>query len=1037
MWGNAYESARELMSRAHRTGDPRVVEKAVRQLQGVLEAAPADDPLRGKYLADLGVAFRWRFEHTGDPADIAAALQAGADAVRATPVFDLDRYDHLNGLVNAMWTRFSWSGRQEHLDEGIQVAQEAAAATPDDHPARPMILSGLGSALRARYGRNGLLSDLDAAIRAGARAVDACPDEPEILSDLLTTLQAGPRLRDGDFDGAIRALTWAVYSTPRDHPQQVENLYMLAEGLERRHTRTGSPDDLDDLIRVAGRAVALSPRLPWLAGLGGWLTLRYQRTGALPDLDEAVRVSSEVAKLTDPNDTEHAVTLTNLGTVLRLRFERTDAMADLDEAIRFTAAALRATGANSPDRAVLLSNLAITLVLRHGRTQAMVDLDEAVRLHSEAAQTIALSAVQRPGVLAAFAHALELRFLRTAKEADLDEAVRVGTEAASRAPRDDPSRPMILANLASTLLVRHGHAGDAADMDQAVLVAADAVALTPPDHPQRAKRLFVHGYTLAYRFFRTEQHVDAQQAARAFLDAHRADVVTPSVRTRAAKQLGELHASLGNWPVAVESFAVAVRWLPVVASREEARDAQEHRLGTLEGLASDAAACALAGGDAEQAVEMLEAGRGVLLAQALETRTDVTELRAEAPELAARFESVRHRLDHATVAERALVAEFDELVAGIRRRPGFGRFLSPEPVAELQREAAEGPIVSLNISDFRCDALILTPYGVRALALPGLTKEIAWDRAERFLAALAVCHGHTTTLVERLRAQQSIVDQLAWLWDAVTEPVLAALGHTGPPAPGQPWPRIWWSPSGPLTFFPLHAAGYHDDPRPGRTVLDRVVSSYTPTVRVLRHHRRRRAAHQAPTALVVAMPHTPGAAELPGAQREHDLLTRVFNGATTVVGSAATCRRVLAELPRHTVAHFACHGIGDMTEPSRSRVLLHDHVDNPLTIPEIARLDLNAELAYLSACETARTGTRLADEAIHLASAFQLAGYANVIATLWTIADESAVTIAGDFYAHFGSSRNAALALHETIRRARDAHPGTPSTWAAHIHSGI
>ncbi|MYX40196.1 hypothetical protein GTW59_03695, partial [Streptomyces sp. SID89] len=67
------------------------------------------------------------------------------------------------------------------------------------------------------------------------------------------------------------------------------------------------------------------------------------------------------------------------------------------------------------------------------------------------------------------------------------------------------------------------------------------------------------------------------------------------------------------------------------------------------------------------------------------------------------------------------------------------------------------------------------------------------------------------------------------------EPVLERLGLLDAPA-GEEWPRLWWSPGGALAALPLHAAGHHDG---RRSVLDRVVSSYTPTVRALAYARAR------------------------------------------------------------------------------------------------------------------------------------------------------------------------------------------------------
>jgi CHAT domain-containing protein len=198
------------------------------------------------------------------------------------------------------------------------------------------------------------------------------------------------------------------------------------------------------------------------------------------------------------------------------------------------------------------------------------------------------------------------------------------------------------------------------------------------------------------------------------------------------------------------------------------------------------------------------------------------------------------------------------------------------------------------------------------------------------------------------------------------------------------------------------------------------------------------------------MPHTPGASDLPGAEAEAGLLKQRFGAWVTVLtGGRATREAVLAALPAARWAHFACHGFADPADPSASGLLLADHETSPLSVVDVARLRLgDAGLAFLSACETARPGTRLTDEAIHLASAFQLAGYQHVVGTLWPIGDQHAVTFADDIYTTLTATATAtgtgstggldvAAAVHHATHRLREAWLPWPSVWASHIHAGI
>jgi hypothetical protein len=144
---------------------------------------------------------------------------------------------------------------------------------------------------------------------------------------------------------------------------------------------------------------------------------------------------------------------------------------------------------------------------------------------------------------------------------------------------------------------------------------------------------------------------------------------------------------------------------------------------------------------------------------------------------------------------------------------------------------------------------------------------------------------------------------------------------------------VWWCPSGALSLLPLHAAGHHDlSAGPSDAVIDRVIFSTVPSVRALLQARH---APRAGEPRGVAMPHTPGQADLPGAAKEAGNLTRLLAGRVDVLGlpgmAPATYDSVTAALPHHPWVHFGCNGESDLPDPSASHLLLADYRTRPLT----------------------------------------------------------------------------------------------------------
>lgn len=417
----------------------------------------------------------------------------------------------------------------------------------------------------------------------------------------------------------------------------------------------------------------------------------------------------------------------------------------------------------------------------------------------------------------------------------------------------------------------------------------------------------------------------------------------------------------------------------------------------------------------------------------------------------------------------ALARQWDELVAQVRQLDGFADFLRPPRLATLLEAAAGGPVVIVNISTVGCAALIVEPGGVRVTELPAVTAEAVTARAGDYLRVLYAVddaarawylarqrfdegdHGveaitrYTTAkrnLVDAERGRDAtLVDILGWLWDDIADPVLTTLGLGGPPSPGAPWPRVWWCPTGALTLLPLHAAGYHDtagQPAP-MTVLDRVVSSYTPTLSALQQARRDEPVAGDRRFLVISVPDAAGEVPLENTVRERDLLTARFPDRHTLLeGEAATWEAVRSALPRHRWAHFSCHGGQNLDDPSQGGLLLHDR---SLTVTDIGAGHHHGEFAFLSACMTAAGGLTLHDEAITLAAAMHYTGYRHVIGTMWSVYDDTAAEVAEAVYADLTSSGDfapgrAAHALHKAIKELRDSGKAPLYAWAPFAHIG-
>ena len=995
-----------LMEEYEECGRRQTLEAGIALLRAALARAPAHGDERAVRLSDLGIALRLGFEVTNDVSLLLEAEAVGRAALSEISPGAPLRSAVMMNLSSTLSKAAEHRGDVSLAAEAVGMCREAVDVAAAGSVDWAEFQAELGRALLMQFTLTRHLPPLDEAaglLRSAAAALPlAHPTRAKALGNLTIVLEKLAELT-GDSSLLVEAVAvgWdALDAAPPGH--RAQHLSSLAAVLLRVALRAEPsivPDNVPDgkrsahlIGRSAGDRIALVAE-----------ALDMRRMALLVD---ALDLAREAVSLTPPGHSNHPLYLDRLGNILVVAARPTGLTGEarttadgktsadlLREAERVLRAAVDAISIDHPSRVVILGDLSLVLLAAARVTTG----------NGRPVEVMPGSGSGNAGVV------------------QLTDAARVAREALQAVPTGHPERAVFQVNMGSILreLAKYvdGPRAEAHDLDLAASADAGAPLLSR---------------IIAYR--------------RIALDA----------------------TEERDGPTALAAIESAIAIAGQVAPRTLARRDREHWLMRLDGLASQAAAVAVSAGAPHSAVEFLEQARGMLIADSLDARSgELARLAVARPDLAESVKALRDRrealeaadsaqpaairLDHEASfgAARSLAAErlavngaWDALMDQIRAIEGFGRFFGPSRAADLAMLAREGPVVLVYVTQDRCDALAVTDRTsgpVRLIPLPALRLSDVADHAGRMLDA----HQYGYHGEQGRAAQADVSRSLEWMWDTIAEPVLDALGYDRSPPPGE-WPRLWWCPVGPVAYLPLHAAGYHEDPA-GRSVMDRVASSYTPTLRSLAYARfggtTTASELIAAEAVIVGASAVPGQVVLPRVGSEIQVVNALLPGSRVL--EDPTKANVLAALAKYPVAHFACHGQTDWVNPAASHLVLPDYATEPLTVTDVSRQRVAGYLAYLSACSTAVTAPDLTDESIHVTSAFHLAGYKHVIGTLWPVNDVYAARVAKDFYIRLTcrgteaeGTPEPAEALHDAMRALRARIPAAPGIWAAYVHVG-
>ncbi|KAL0568252.1 hypothetical protein V5O48_013740 [Marasmius crinis-equi] len=489
-------------------------------------------------------------------------------------------------------------------------------------------------------------------------------------------------------------------------------------------------------------------------------------------------------------------------------------------------------------------------------------------------------------------------------------------------------------------------------------------------------------------------------------------------------------------------------------------------------LGSCSATFAVFHGSIPTALEWLDQCRSVAWQKILNLRVSSARLAHVAPDLALRLQTVSQTLGGSTLQDQLsglgdeagyeavrqqqhrAAEEWKHLINKVRSVQGFGSFLRPKTAEQLSSLDFDGYVVVLNVQPLGCDAFILrggtTDIQLCRLNRMHIDEVIATSlhgKLQRAMKYYSLSRGDESRASKPYRGQTSreiMAGLLSDLWDSLVKPILDFI-RLEPYNEGSTPPRLWWCPNGPLAFLPLHAAGLYDTSDRGTKVYEYVASSYTPTVSMLADKLDRQHPIDFKGLLAVSQPSgdppipktVEEAKSVVTIARHHDPEMEILR----LNDVDATAERVLNGMATYSWIHLACHASQNLTNPLDSAFLLSDR---SLKLSEIATRALpHAELAFLSACQTATGDAEATDEAVHLAAGMLVIGFRSVVATMWSVRDSDAPIVADAFYQRLfsGGKPNvgmSGIALHHATMALRESVGAEEfMSWVPFVHFGV
>lgn len=182
---------------------------------------------------------------------------------------------------------------------------------------------------------------------------------------------------------------------------------------------------------------------------------------------------------------------------------------------------------------------------------------------------------------------------------------------------------------------------------------------------------------------------------------------------------------------------------------------------------------------------------------------------------------------------------------------------------------------------------------------------------------------------------------------------------------------------------------------------------------------------------------------LPEAEAEVNSIANSFSPTRrkVLIGREATEKTFRSTASTYSTIHLATHGIIDNRQPLYSHLLLTKSEGDPendglLEAREIMNVSLHADLAVLSACETANGNISPGEGVVGMSWAFFVAGTRSMLVSQWKVNSQSTSQLMMNFYQPNQASNKAIALQQSALRLMKDQQYRHPFYWAGFVLIG-